>query len=70
MVKWLGTDAELLNLAMNLIQICFGEQFRHNKSLYNNIGWSFKFILKVGVEKSIVNAPLVSFNWKHKQHKK
>jgi hypothetical protein len=30
-----------------------------------NIGCSFKFILKVGVEESIVNAPLVSLQSKN-----
>jgi hypothetical protein len=31
----------------------------------HSIGCSFKFILKVGVEKSIVNAPLVSLYTKN-----
>jgi hypothetical protein len=33
--------------------------------LARNIGCSFKFILKVGVEESIVNAPLVSLQSKN-----
>jgi hypothetical protein len=34
------------------------------------IGCSFKFILKVGVEESIVNAPLVSLQNKNKNNAK
>jgi hypothetical protein len=33
-------------------------------TLSKNIGCSFKFILKVGVEESIVNAPLVNLQSK------
>jgi hypothetical protein len=35
-----------------------------------NIGCSFKFILKVGVEESIVNAPLVSLHMKNTNNTK
>jgi hypothetical protein len=35
-----------------------------------NIGCSFKFILKVGAEKSIVNAPLVSLQSKNTHNAK
>jgi hypothetical protein len=34
------------------------------------IGYSFKFILKVGVEESIVNAPLVSLRGKNTNNAK
>jgi hypothetical protein len=35
-----------------------------------NIGSTFKFILKVGVEESIVNAPLVSLHSKNTNNAK
>jgi hypothetical protein len=35
-----------------------------------NIGYSFKFLLKVGVEESIVNAPLVSLQSKNTNNTK
>jgi hypothetical protein len=36
----------------------------------NNIGCSFKFLLNVGVEESIVNAPLVSLQGKNTNNTK
>jgi hypothetical protein len=39
-------------------------------SLLNYIGCSFKFVLKVGVEESIVNAPLVSLHPKNTNNAK
>jgi hypothetical protein len=35
------------------------------KFLLVHIGCSFKYLLKVGVEESIVNAPLVSLQYKN-----
>jgi hypothetical protein len=38
--------------------------------VFANIGSSFKFLLKVGVEESIVNAPLVSLQGKNTNNAK
>jgi hypothetical protein len=50
----------------NIAKNCFQNSKNHHKS----IGCSFKFILKVGVEESIVNAPLASLQNENKQRKK
>jgi hypothetical protein len=43
----------------NLMCVICSSYYRINCTIVINIGCSFKFSVKVGVEESIVNAPLV-----------
>jgi hypothetical protein len=53
-----------------LLEVFIRESVKCLQLLCYNIGCSFKFLLKVGVEVSIVNAPLVSLQIKSTNNEK